>query len=374
MKLTRRALAGLAAGLATPALAQDNWPNRPVRIVIPFIPGSAPDINARQIADQLGQRIGQPVVAENRPGAAGNIGFTYVAKQAQPDGYTLLWGTGSLSVNTALYARVEFDAINDFTPIALPFSMSNVVTVRADSPITDIPGLIARLRADPRTPYASGGFGSAAHLTVALFLSRSGTEAEHIPFRGAPDIINAVRAGTVVFGMPQTQVALPLIRAGQLRALAVTARNPGAGGVDPGLRLLLLDGRAGPGAAAGTDRRQGGGRRAGCAARPGLRQPRDGGRDDADRARRGAVPRLPAQRPAARAGGGPDFRRADRVGATGPAPRPVPAAPTPCRGRAGGWGGAPRARARGSSRRSRSRRRAGRGRRHPPASPRAAAR
>jgi tripartite-type tricarboxylate transporter receptor subunit TctC len=225
MKLTRRALAGLAAGLATPALAQDNWPNRPVRIVIPFIPGSAPDINARQIADQLGQRIGQPVVAENRPGAAGNIGFTYVAKQAQPDGYTLLWGTGSLSVNTALYARVEFDAINDFTPIALPFSMSNVVTVRADSPITDIPGLIARLRADPRTPYASGGFGSAAHLTVALFLSRSGTEAEHIPFRGAPDTINAVRAGTVVFGMPQTQVALPLIRAGQLRALAVTTKE-----------------------------------------------------------------------------------------------------------------------------------------------------
>jgi tripartite-type tricarboxylate transporter receptor subunit TctC len=227
MAFTRRTLAIAATAIAAPraSRAQDAWPSRPVRLVVPFIPGSAPDINARQLAEAIGQRIGQTIVVENRPGAAGNIGFTYVARQAQPDGYTLLWGTGSLSVNSALYARVDFDAVNDFTPIYLPFSMSNVVTVRADSPIRDIPGLIARLRADPRTPYASGGFGSAAHLTVALFLSRSGTAAEHIPFRGAPDIINAVRGGTVVFGMPQTQVALPLIRAGQLRALAVTTKD-----------------------------------------------------------------------------------------------------------------------------------------------------
>ncbi len=217
----------LAAPLAAPfaAFAQDSWPNRPVRLVVPFIPGSAPDINARQLAEAIGGRIGQPVVIENRPGAAGNIGFGYVARQAPADGYTLLWGTGSLSINPALYARVEYDTLADLAPIALPFAMSNVVIVRPDSPMRDIPTLIARLREDPRTPYASGGFGSAAHLTVALFLARSGTEAEHIPFRGAPDIVNSVRAGTVVFGMPQTQVALPLIRAGQLRALAVTTKD-----------------------------------------------------------------------------------------------------------------------------------------------------
>jgi tripartite-type tricarboxylate transporter receptor subunit TctC len=126
-------------------------------------------------------------------------------------------------VNPPLYGRVDYDPVADFTPIARPFGMSNVVAVRADSAIRDIAGLVARLRADPRTPYASGGFGSAAHLTVALFLARTGTEAEHIPFRGAPDIVNALRAGTVVFGMPQLQVALPLLRAGQLRALAVTS-------------------------------------------------------------------------------------------------------------------------------------------------------
>jgi tripartite-type tricarboxylate transporter receptor subunit TctC len=221
---TSRRIALLAA-LAAPCVArgQEAWPNRPIRLIVPFIPGSAPDINARQMAEAVAPRVGQPIVIENRPGAAGNIGFAYVAKQAPPDGHTLLWGTGSLSVNPALYARVEYDVLNDFTPISLAFSMSNVVIVRPDSPIRDIGGLVERLKSDPRTPYASGGFGSAAHLTVALFLARTGTEAEHIPFRGAPDIVNSVRSGTVVFGFPQTQVAMPLIRAGQLRALAVTS-------------------------------------------------------------------------------------------------------------------------------------------------------
>ena len=227
MRSTRRSLVAAAAALGLPrhGAAQDAWPSRPVRLIVPFIPGSAPDINSRQIAEALSTRLGQPVVVENRPGAAGNIGFSYVARQAPADGYTLLWGTGSLSINSALYSRVDFDALNDFAPINLPFAMSNVVIVRPDSPIRDIAGLVAKLREDPRTPYASGGFGSAAHLTVALFLARSGTAAEHIPFRGAPDIVNAVRAGTVQFGMPQTQVALPLIRADQLRAIAVTTKE-----------------------------------------------------------------------------------------------------------------------------------------------------
>ena len=227
MRSTRRSLVAAAAALGLPrhGAAQDAWPSRPVRLIVPFIPGSAPDINSRQIAEALSTRLGQPVVVENRPGAAGNIGFSYVARQAPADGYTLLWGTGSLSINSALYSRVDFDALNDFAPINLPFAMSNVVIVRPDSPIRDIAGLVAKLREEPRTPYASGGFGSAAHLTVALFLARSGTAAEHIPFRGAPDIVNAVRAGTVQFGMPQTQVALPLIRADQLRAIAVTTKE-----------------------------------------------------------------------------------------------------------------------------------------------------
>lgn len=223
----RHVVAAALAALAAPRLAraQEAWPNRPVRLIVPFIPGSAPDINARQLAEAVGRGIGQTMVVENRPGAAGNIGFSYVARQAPPDGYTLLWGTGSLSVNPALYARVDYDAVQDYAPITLAFSMSNVVIVRADSPLRSAADLVAALKADPRIPYASGGYGSAAHLTVALFLARTSTEAEHIPFRGAPEIVNAVRAGTVAFGMPQLQVALPLIRAGQLRAIAVTSKD-----------------------------------------------------------------------------------------------------------------------------------------------------
>jgi tripartite-type tricarboxylate transporter receptor subunit TctC len=256
MATRRRLFAAFPLALAAPrlALAQDTWPARAIRLIVPFIPGSAPDINARQLAEAVGSRIGQPLVTENRPGAGGNIGFTFVARQAPPDGYTLLWATGSLSVNPPLYGRVDYDTMVDFAPVTLAFGMSNVVTVRADSPIAALPDLVAALRADPRLPYASGGFGSAAHLTVALFLARTGTEAEHIPFRGAPDIVNALRAGTVAFGMPQLQVALPLIRAGQLRALAVTslARAPQLPGVPalaeslPGFDYISWMGLLGP--------------------------------------------------------------------------------------------------------------------------------
>lgn len=257
MSFSRRALIPLAAALAAPRIAAaqgEAWPSRPVRLVVPFIPGSAPDINARQLAEAIGSRIGQTLVVENRPGAAGNIGLSFIARQAPSDGYTLGWGTGSLSINPALYSRVEYDPQTDFAFINLAFGMSNTVTVRADSPIRDVAGLVAHLRRDPRTPYASGGFGSAAHLTVALFLARTGTEAEHIPFRGAPDIVNALRAGTVAFGFPQTQVALPLIRAGQLRALAVTSAErspqlpeiPTLGETIPGYEYISWMGLIGP--------------------------------------------------------------------------------------------------------------------------------
>ncbi len=255
MLITRRKLAALAAGsIVAPAAAEETWPARPIRLIVPFIPGSSPDINARQVSEALGSRLGQPVVVENRPGAGGNIGLTYVARQAPPDGYTLLWATGSMVVNPPLYGRVDYDPIADFTPVTLAFGMTNVVAVRADSPIRDVAGLIERLRADPRTPYASGGFGSAAHLTVALFLASTGTAAEHIPFRGAPEIVNALRAGTVTFGMPQLQVALPLVRAGQLRALAVTSAQraaqlpdvPALSETIPGFDYFSWMGLAGP--------------------------------------------------------------------------------------------------------------------------------
>lgn len=201
------------------------WPSRPVRLVVPFIPGSAPDVIARTLAERISPALGQPVVIENRPGAGGNIGFAWVARQPA-DGYTLLLGTSSLVINPALYRRVEYDPIRDFTPINLTYAMPHLLVVPNASPARDAAGLVAMLRADPQLTYASGGYGSGAHLAAELLLVRAGVKAVHVPYRGAPDIINAVLAGQVAFGLPTMSTAVPLVQAGQIRALAVTSPRP----------------------------------------------------------------------------------------------------------------------------------------------------
>jgi tripartite-type tricarboxylate transporter receptor subunit TctC len=223
---SRRSLLAAAAllALARQARAQA-WPTRPVRLLVPFIPGSAPDVIARTLADRLGPALGQPVVIENRPGAGGNIGFAWAARQA-PDGYTLLLGTSSMVINPSLYARVDYDPIRDFVPINLTYAMPHLLVVPNASPARDTVGLVALLKADPALTYASGGYGSGAHLAAELLLARAGVRAVHVPYRGAPDIINAVLAGQVAFGMPTMSTAVPLVQAGQMRALAVSSATP----------------------------------------------------------------------------------------------------------------------------------------------------
>ncbi len=225
--MRRRGLLALAAtgGLAAPARAQAAWPARPVRLLVPFIPGSAPDVIARQIAERLTPALGQPVVIENRPGAGGNIGFEAGARAA-PDGYTLMLGTNSLVINPALTSRrLGFDVLRDFAPITVVFGMPHLLIVGLDGP-RDVAGLLAALRAGDRD-YASGGNGSGAHLAAEMFKARAGVGATHVPFRGAPEIVNAVMGGQVAFGFPTLATATELVRAGRLRALAVTsaARN-----------------------------------------------------------------------------------------------------------------------------------------------------
>ncbi len=227
--LRRRHLASLltvaAFSQGRDASAQEAWPSRPLRLVTPYIPGSAPDVIARHLTEPLGAAIGQPVVVENRPGAGGNIGNVYAARAAA-DGYTLLMGTNAMVVLPALQRRpVGYDPIRDFMPVAITMAMPHLLVVPNNGP-ADVAALIASLKARPEQSYASGGNGSGAHLVAEMFKVRSGAPAQHVPFRGAPDIVNAVMAGQVAFGFPTLSTATELVRGGKLRALAVSSAGP----------------------------------------------------------------------------------------------------------------------------------------------------
>jgi tripartite-type tricarboxylate transporter receptor subunit TctC len=227
--MRRRLLLASASGLlaASRVRAQGTWPTRTVRLLVPFIPGSAPDVIARLLAERMTHGLGQPVVVENRGGAGGNIGFEAAARSAA-DGYTLLLGTNSLVINPALTRRpLGFDPFRDFAPITVGFGMPHVLIVPQAGPAS-LAALIESLKARPDQAYASGGNGSGAHLAAELFKARAGVQAMHVPFRGAPDIVNNVMSGQVQLGFPTLSTATELIRAGRLRALGVTsaARNP----------------------------------------------------------------------------------------------------------------------------------------------------
>ncbi len=211
-----------AALLAAPAVQAQAWPARPVRFLVPFIPGSAPDVIARQLAERMAGPLGQALVIENRAGAGGNIGFEVGARSA-PDGYTVMLGTNSLVINPALTARtLPFDAFRDFAPVTVVFAMPHLLIVPNAGPATAA-ALIAGLRARPDQNYASGGNGSGAHLAAEMFKAQARVQAVHVPFRGAPDIVNNVMSGNVQFGFPTLSTATELVKSGRLRGLAVTS-------------------------------------------------------------------------------------------------------------------------------------------------------
>jgi tripartite-type tricarboxylate transporter receptor subunit TctC len=228
LKTGALALAGLVAGgRIGPAAAQEGWPTRPIRLIVPYIPGSAPDVTARHLVERMGAALGQPVVIENRGGAGGNIGNEAAARSA-PDGYTLLLGTNAMLVLPQLHRRsVGYDPLRDFVPIVNVASMPHLLIAPSDGP-RSVPELIDTLRRQPGLPYASGGNGSGAHLAAELFKAMAGVDAMHIPFRGAPDIVNNVMSGQVRFGFPTLGTATELVRSGRLRGLGVTSpeRNP----------------------------------------------------------------------------------------------------------------------------------------------------
>jgi tripartite-type tricarboxylate transporter receptor subunit TctC len=211
----------LIALCATAASAQ-NYPSRPVRMLVGFPPGGGTDITARMLAPKLSEYLGQQFVVENRPGASTNIASDLVAKSA-PDGYTLLFTTSTLAINMSLYKNLTFDALRDFAPVSV-FAESPNLPVAHQSAGADVRELLAQAKAKPGSMnYSSAGSGTTQHLAGELFKARTGTYIVHIPYKGTAASLTAVIAGEVHFSFANVPAILGHVRNGRLRALAVLA-------------------------------------------------------------------------------------------------------------------------------------------------------
>jgi len=213
------ALLSLVAGGA----ARADYPDKPVRIIVPFIAGSAPDVAARQAAQRLTIGLGQQFIVENKPGAAGNIGAE-VAARAAPDGYTLMLMTTSHVQNKFLYARLNYDVQKDFVPVTMITRIPSLMVVPPSSPAKTVGEFIVLAKSRPgKLNYASGGFGSLAHLSAEGFRFAAGIDYIHVPYKGAPDIVMALLGQQVDVAFPTMPTAFRPAQQGSLRALAVTS-------------------------------------------------------------------------------------------------------------------------------------------------------
>ena len=219
----RRPCAALAA-FATLAHAQTPYPTKPIRIVVPFPAGGTTDILARAVAQRLTETLGQPVVVDNRPGAGGNIGAELVAKAA-PDGYTLLMGTvGTHAINASLYAKMPYDHVRDFAPVILVAGVPNVLVINPALPVNSVQELIAYGKANPgKLNFASSGNGTSIHLSAELFKTMTGVQMAHVPYKGSAPALVDLMGGQVQLMFDNLPSALPQIKAGKLKALAVTS-------------------------------------------------------------------------------------------------------------------------------------------------------
>ena len=230
MNHLRRLLTSALLSIPLTAFAQlDAFPVKPVRIVVPFPPGGATDVAARLIATKLSEKWGQAVVIDNKAGAGGNVGSDIVAKSA-PDGYTLVMGvTGSHAINTSLYSKMPYDPVADFVAISQVAVVPNVIVVHPSVAAATLAELVALAKREPgKLNYASLGNGTAAHLGMEMLKSAAGIDMTHVPYKGSAPAISDLLAGQVqvmVDGLPS---ALPHIKAGKLRALAMTSlrRSP----------------------------------------------------------------------------------------------------------------------------------------------------
>src|SRR5215467_11202527 len=223
-RLITRALALGVAGV-TSARTQTAYPNRPVRVIVPFAPGGVTDVVARLISGKISEQLGKQFYVENIVGGSGNAGMGQAARAA-PDGYTMLTAFSSYVINPALFERIPFDPVNDFDPVSLAITSTTVIVVNADIPVSSIRELIALIRANPgKYSYASAGTGTTGHLAGEQFRLAFAPDLVHVPFGGGAPAMAAVVAGHTPIGMGAPTVAVPLVNDGKLRALAVTSRT-----------------------------------------------------------------------------------------------------------------------------------------------------
>lgn len=233
-RMLAAALIGGSALLTSVAAQAQAYPTRPVTIVVPFAPGGGSDTGARMLAQKLSEKWGQPVIVENKAGAAGMVGTAAVAK-AHPDGYTLLVGNiGTQAINGSLYKKMAYDPVNGFAPVSLIAELPLVMLVNANLPVKTPQELIAHLKAHPgKVSYSSSGAGSSLHLAAELFQFQSGTQLLHVPYKGSGPAMADLIAGHVDMSVSTVLESSAQVKAGKVRAIALTGstRSPALPGV-----------------------------------------------------------------------------------------------------------------------------------------------
>lgn len=214
--------AALGWSLCGHALAQ-SYPAKPIRLIVPYAPGGGVDIVARTVGQELGKRINQSIVVENRTGAGGNIGSEAVAK-APPDGYTLLMASPANTINSSLYTKMPYDPMRDLTPIALIASVPTVLLANRSLPVQNVKQLIALAKARPGAlTYGSGGSGTTEHLAGEMFKSLAGIDMLHVPYKGGAQVLTDLLGGQIALMFVNQVFALPHVKAGKVKALGVAS-------------------------------------------------------------------------------------------------------------------------------------------------------
>jgi len=216
--------AAFACAASLPAQAQTPWPSKPIRIVVPYGPGSSPDVLVRLFSDKLGKSLGQTVIVENKPGAGGNTGTDHVAKAAA-DGYTFLVSTnGPLVYSTVFNNKLPYDPFKDLAPVTLAGVQPNVCAVSNDMKVDDVKGWVAAMKKDAgKYNYSSTGVGSMSHLSVEIVKLKSNSFAVHLPYASSPLAVLAIMQGDVQFACVPPVAVMPQAKAGKLKAIAVTS-------------------------------------------------------------------------------------------------------------------------------------------------------